>query len=137
MLKQLLAEITDIDIRVTEIKKEKADCQEKINDIVTASVNQARLLQGKDTGTINILVDGVEVRHTLPKKIVWDQEKLSEIFEKIRAVAEDPTDYMSVKYSVSEKNYKKFIPEIKDHFLPARTVETGKPNIELKIKERS
>ncbi len=135
MLKQLLAEMTDIDTRMAEIKDEKADCQEKINDIVIASVNQARLLQGKDTGAINVLVDDVEVRHTLPKKIVWDQEKLSEIFEKIRAVAEDPTDYMSVKFSVSEKNYKKFIPEIKDHFSPARTVEIGTPKIELKIKE--
>ena len=70
MLKQLLAEMADIDTRMAEIKDEKADCQGKINDIVIASVNQARLLQGKDTGAINVLVDGVEVRHTLPKKIV-------------------------------------------------------------------
>ena len=137
MLKQLLAEMTDIDIRVAEIKDEKADCQGKINDIVIASVNQARLLQGKDTGAINVLVDGVEVRHTLPKKIMWDQEKLFDIFKKINATDDDPSNYMSVRFSVPEKKYKLFIPEIKEHFLPARTVETGTPKIELKIKERS
>jgi hypothetical protein len=137
MLKKLLTEMTDIDIRAAEIKKEKAECQGKINDIVIDRIKQARLSQGKDTGAINILVDGVEVRHTLPKKIVWDQEKLSEIFEKIRAVAEDPTDYMTVKFSVTEKNYKQFVPEIKEHFIPARTVETGSPKIELKIREES
>jgi hypothetical protein len=134
-LKTLMSEMAEIDERAKVIKSEKADCQGKIDETIKEKIKQARALQGVDTGVVNILVDGVEVKHSIPKSVVWDQEKLTEVYDKIKEHGDNPLDYITRKLSVAEKSYSAFIPSIKEVFAPARTVGAGKPTVKLKIKE--
>jgi hypothetical protein len=86
---------------------------------------------GKDTGTIR-LVDGVvTVIADLPKRIEWDQARLSALVERIRAGGEDPAEYVSTEFKVSERAFTAWPESIRQLFAPARTVRTGKPTFRL------
>lgn len=118
-------------------KLELSRVEEGIDLIIEKPINQARLQQGKDTGTINLEIENVEVKHDLPKKVVWDQEKMKQIVIKIKNAGDDPDKYTTVKYSVSEKQFKSFPPAIQTFFMQAREVKTGKAKITFKIEEEN
>ena len=93
---------------------------------------QARAEQDKDTGTVRFEDNGVTVVADLPKRVKWDQQRLKELVELIASTwGEDPSDYVNVKFDVSERAYEAWPPRLKELFTPARTVETGKPAYEL------
>lgn len=130
-------------IQTQEIIKEQIEFQkielnqteEAIFDIIEKPINQARLQQGKDTGVINLEIEGVEVKHDLPKKVVWEQDEIKQIIIKIKNAGDDPNKYTTVKYSVSEKQFKNFPPAIQTVFMQAREVKTGKAKTTFKIEE--
>lgn len=132
MLKQLIDEMAEIDARANAIKQEKVECQTRIDAAIDETVRQARDIQGKDTGTVNVLIDGIEVKHTISKKVLWDQEILFDVFQKIYSSGDKPGDYMKMSFSVPEKLYDGFQPAIKAHFSPARTVQAGTIKTEFK-----
>lgn len=82
---------------------------------------------GKDTGTVRIEDGDVRVIADLPKRVKWEQAKLAEISERIRADGDDPNEYVTIEFSVSERAYGAWPHSIRAAFEPARTVETGKP----------
>ncbi len=93
---------------------------------------QARAEQDKDTGTVRFEDNGFTVVADLPKRVKWDQQRLKELVELIASSwGEDPSDYVNVKFDVSERAYEAWPPRLKELFTPARTVETGKPAYEL------
>lgn len=134
MLKQLMSEMDEIKEREAAVKQEKADCQARINAIIDEKIAAARLAQGKDLGTVSIFVDGIDVKHTIQKKVTWNQEILFGIYEKIRTSKDNPADYMGVKFTVPEKLYKGFEPGVREIFAAARTVGTGAAKTELKVR---
>ena len=117
-----------IEIEIQKIKL----IDEEIENKITEPIKQVRLLQGKDTGTISVMVENIEIKHDLPKKVVWDQGKLKQIVVKIKNAGDDPDKYTTVKYSVSEKQFKGFPSEIQAVFIQAREVKTGKAKITFK-----
>jgi len=93
-----------------------------------------RYAQGlNETGTHRRADGGYEIRIEVPKKVSWDQDKLSGVIETIRSWGENPADYVETKLSVSETSYKAWPPAIRDLFTPARTVKPGKAKFEIAL----
>jgi len=89
--------------------------------------------QGKDTGTVRFEDDGVTVVADLPKKIDWDQKRLAELADRIRAGGENPGEYVEISFKVAERAYAAWPERIRTAFEPARTVRTGRQTFKLTI----
>lgn len=126
-LKELAIQRMQLVARINELKKELEPVEHGINEIIAPIANAARQTEGKDTGTVNVEIEGMQVKADLPKKVDWDQEALSAIGDKIAAAGDDPVKYIRVTYGVSETAFKQWPDAVKAVFLPARTVKTGKP----------
>jgi hypothetical protein len=93
--------------------------------------------QTKDSGTVRFDDGDITVVADLPKKVDWDQAQLAAIVQRIRAGGEDPADYVETAFKVPERKYAAWPKPIRDAFAPARTVKTGKPSFELKLRNTS
>lgn len=94
-----------------------------------------RAAQGKDTGTVRFDDGPVTVIADLPKRVEWDQDRLAELVERIRASGEKAADYVSIEIKVSERAFTAWPETIRQAFAPARTVRTGKPTFRLMLEE--
>lgn len=116
-----------------------ADIDAEIELAIGDAVKVVRAQSGKDTGTVDVLVQGVMVKHNVPKKVVWNQEKLAMIKKLISSHGDDPDLYMdtTVKttYKVGEKAYTKMPPEIRSVFDQAREVRVGDPVMTFEIRQ--
>jgi len=116
-----------------------ADIDAEIGLAIGDAVKVVRTQSGKDTGTVDVLVQGVMVKHNVPKKVVWDQEKLAGIKKLIKEHGDEPDYYMdtTVKttYKVAEKVYEKMDPEVRAIFSQAREVRVGDPVITFEIRQ--
>ncbi|MBW7860877.1 MAG: hypothetical protein H3C33_07225 [Rhodocyclaceae bacterium] len=92
---------------------------------------QARHEAGKDTGTVRFADGAVTVVSDLPKRVEWDQDRLAELVERIRAEGDDPRAYVDVSLKVPERKFTAWPPAIRSAFENARTVRTGKPTFRL------
>ena len=115
-----------------------AEIEESINAIIAEPVQHVRLATGKDTGTVECLVQGVMVKSQTTKAVVWDQEKLAALRERISQHNDDPDAYMKTKttYSIDEKRYKDFPQAIKEVFAEARTVKASAPKLTFNVDWR-
>jgi hypothetical protein len=104
----------------------------KINAHCIAKADELRRLQGKDTGAASFVDGGLKVTVTLPKTVKWDNDRLAELAAKMKDCGDDPAQYLKLTYGVDERRYKEWPDTIQAAFLPARTVTTGKPKIEIK-----
>ena len=96
---------------------------------------EARRAEGKDTGTVRLQDGQVSVVAELPKRVDWDQAMLAGLVERIRADGADPTEYVDIALSVSERKYTAWPKDIRQEFEPARTVRTAKPRFRLLLGE--
>jgi hypothetical protein len=80
---------------------------------------------------VRVVRDGYTIAVDIPKKVNWNQDSLYVTMKDILAAGDRPEDYMEMKLSVKEANWKKFSPEIQAAFEPARTVAPGKPTIKV------
>lgn len=83
---------------------------------------------GKDTGVVRF-GDGVfTVVAELPKRVKWDQGLLAVAVKTIvEQWRDDPAQYVSTEYKISESAYSAWPDVLRKLFEPARTVEHGKP----------
>ncbi len=91
----------------------------------------ARREAGKDSGKVTITEGDYAVACDLPKKVAWDQVKLSAVVSQLASMGEDPKEYIKTDLSVSETAYNAWPRSLKAIFEPARTVSTGKPTYTL------
>ena len=95
-----------------------------------------RLEQGKDTGKVHFMDDGIRVTSELSKRPEWDQQKLADIAKRIAEAGDDPAEFIDVAYKVSERKYTAWPESLRAAFEPARTLKTGKPTFHLEtVKE--
>ena len=94
-----------------------------------------RLAAGKDTGVVHFDDGRVRITADLPKKIEWDQKKLTDIVRRITASGEDPKQYVEIKYRVSETKFNAWPEVFRSTFSPARTLKTGKPDFRLALTD--
>ena len=69
----------------------------------------------------------------LPKKVDWDQKQLAAIHERIAASGDNPAEFIETSFHVSETKFNAWNQSLKDAFIPARTVKTGKPDFRLAL----
>jgi hypothetical protein len=125
----LLQEDIEENLRRAKTAKDRLDgaLARKYGDRATAHRHQA----GRDTGTIRLADGDVTVVADLPKRITWNQAQLGELVERIRASGEDPAEYASTEFKVSERTFTAWPESIRQLFAPARTVRTGKASFRL------
>ncbi|MCA3561853.1 MAG: hypothetical protein IOC82_12575 [Aestuariivirga sp.] len=138
-----IAEITTLAAEVLAVLQDDADAALKsakaLKDWLDGAIalkfgeraREARAALGKDTGTVRFSEGSVTVVADLPKKTEWDQAKLAALVETIRASGEDPSQYVEISLSVSERAYGAWPDAIRRNFEPARTLRTGKPAFRL------
>ncbi len=115
-----------------------SEIEDQINLIINEPVQSVRLATGKDTGTVECLVQGVMVKSQTTKVVVWDQGKLEDTIHMIRQHDDDPDRYIKTKvsYSIDEKKYKDFPPQVKAIFAEARTVKASAPKLTFDLNWR-
>jgi len=119
---------------IKESKNALDEINIQLNDIIKPEVSLLREMQGKETGIVNLNINGsLKIKHNVPKKVKWDQGILSNIAEQIRQAGSNIADYMGIKYDVPEKLWSMFDADTQEAFKPARTVEHGKPTIEIDV----
>ena len=92
-----------------------------------------RLAAGKDTGVVHFDDGSVRITADVPKRISWDQKKLTEIVRRVAASGDDPTQYVEITYRVSETKFNAWPESLKSAFVSARTLKTGKPDFRLAL----
>lgn len=125
---ELLATLQEeVDDAFARAKRIKDRLDHALDLKFSARAAAARFAERKDTGTVRITDEGLVVIADLPKRVKWDQAELSGIVERIRAAGDDPAEYVTIEFKVSERAYGAWPQAIRSVFAPARTVETGKP----------
>jgi len=96
-----------------------------------ARATEERKVQAKDTGTVRFNDGDFTVVADLPKRVDWDQERLAETVENIRAGNDDPAQYVDIAIRVPERKYTAWPDAIRAVFEPARTVRSGTLSVTL------
>ena len=131
----VLSDMSDIDYRIEELKRQRLALETDLNGFISADVTEQ--LSGKDynCGTANVETPEFKVKCVVTKKVKWDEKQLAGIYEVIKASGENPSDYIKLSYDVSETAYKNWPEKISSVFQPARTVETSKPKFSFERKK--
>lgn len=108
------------------VKKRQEAIDEAIALRVSSAVKAARDELQKNEGTVNAVVDGCEVKSTVPKRVDWDSKKLMLACEKIAQMGEEPSKWIDFKLSVSERKYDVLPSAIHKLVADARTLKHGK-----------
>ena len=98
---------------------------------------EARWACGKDTGTVRLVDGNFTVVADLPKRVDWDQDKLTALVARIRAADDDPAQYVDIAIKVPERKYGAWPDAIRKDFEPARTVRPGMLKVEIEPSEAS
>lgn len=110
-----------------------------IEEQIAATINPIAAMNRqtlkKDTGAIDFILEGIHIRHEVPKRVKWNQPMLAGIAARIAQDGGNPAEYIRTEYKVMEKSYSAWPQFIKDVFEPARTVEHGAPTVTFEIPE--
>ena len=98
---------------------------------------EARRACGKDTGTVRLTDGDYTIVADLPKRVDWDQDKLTALVARIRAADDDPAQYVDIAIKVPERKYGAWPDAIRKDFEPARTVRPGMLKVEIEPSEAS
>lgn len=137
-LEELVNRKANLLAKLETVKTELDNIENDITDIVTPTMLQLREIQGKETGVINAVIDGFIVKQDVPKRVIWDEAKLSIKYAAIVDSGDDADKYIKrvEKYSVSEKDFLTLPPEIQEFFKEARTIDKGNPKITIERKDQ-
>jgi uncharacterized protein YdaL len=86
----------------------------------------ADLRQNQNKATIHFNDGNFKISSTISKKVDWDQLKLKEIVSQIKESGDNPFEYVSISYQVSESKFNAWPEYIKKLFHPARILNTSK-----------
>lgn len=115
--------------------KAKKVIQEAIETRFAPAIAGAYQAAGKDTGTVRVPEGAFEIVADKTKKVEWDQSALAIARLKIVEAGDDPSEYVDVSYSVSERKYTAWPEHIRKVFEKARTLKPGPLTIKLQAKE--
>jgi len=125
----------EIDETLKRVKAAKARLDGALTIRYATRAEEFRYESGKDTGTVRFDDGDFTIVADLPKRVVWDQSKLAEMVERIRAAGDDPAEYVDIGFKVPERKYSAWPEGIRKGFEPARTVRPGSLKIELVSQE--
>lgn len=125
----------DVDERLRRNKVAKARLDGALEVRFAGRAAEVRQAQAKDTGTVRFDEGDFTIVADLPKRVDWDQDRLAEMVERIRAAGDDPAEYVEIAYKVPERKYAAWPEAIRNGFVPARMVRTGALKVEIVPQE--
>ncbi|RQS20682.1 hypothetical protein [Burkholderia sp. Bp8998] len=88
---------------------------------------------GRDYGTTHVSDGPLRITFELPRRVSWDQQRLSEMASRLTAAGERIEDYLDVEFSIAESRFNNWPPALREQFSPARTTKPGKPAFRLAL----
>ena len=129
---ELLAALQgELDHATKQLKSASAKFSAALDVRYATRAAEARRACGKDTGTVRLVDGDYTIVADLPKRVDWDQEKLTQIARNIADSGEDPAEFIDTKLSVSERKFGALPEAWRKGFEPARTVGSGKASFKL------
>jgi hypothetical protein len=130
---QVLVRQADDDLRCAKMVKDwlHGILSQKYEDQASALRQQT----GKDTGIVRLDDNGITVLYELPKKVEWDQEKLSRIVEKLTSEGWQRQQLAKLEFKVSERTFNELPSGVRAQFEEARTISYGKPSYKFAVDE--
>ena len=119
--------------QLTKAKTLSAHIDSALDLKYTERARQLRMTAGKDTGIVHFDDGAVRITADLTKKVDWDQKQLAAIFRRIADSGDNPAEFIETSYHVTETKFNAWNQSLKDAFIPARTVKTGKPDFRLAL----
>ncbi|WP_019560805.1 hypothetical protein [Caldimonas manganoxidans] len=122
-----------LDEALAWLKQARAKFDAALDAAYGEQARAERLAAGKDFGVVHLNDGPLRVTVDLPKRVAWDQARLSEMARRIAAAGERVEDYLDVEYSVSESRFNAWPAALRAQFEAARTVKPGKPAFRLAL----
>ena len=124
--------LDDLDAQKASMRNIEEKLDAALDRRYAQRAKQCRAEANKDTGTVRFVDNDFTVIADLPKRVKWDQAKLAHAVDIIRTSwRDDPADYVKTKLDVSEAAFNNWPRPVRELFIPARTVETGKPTYRI------
>jgi len=130
----LIEDYLSVKSQIDELSKKKKAIEVLIFDTHKQSINTQLADKDYGCGTVNVDVGNHKIKFVVSKKVEYDQKQLANIYDRIVASNENPSDYMVIKYDVSESKYKAWPAKIQEVFNAARTVKASAPTFSVEIK---
>ncbi len=135
--------VEELALLIEELDEEKSRLKELDDnlslalDLKYAGIAQgARQREGKDTGTARFADGAFTVVANLPKRVKWDQTRLSlAVHTIVHDWREDASEYVQTEYKISEAAYNAWPKAVRNLFTSARSVETGKSSYRFERKD--
>ena len=134
-LLEILQRETDAALKRAKAAKARLDGALSLRYATRAA--EERQAQAKDTGTVRFDDGDFTIVADLPKRVEWDQDKLSAMVERMRDADDNPAQYVDIAIKVPERKYAAWPDNIREQFEPARTVRTGTLKVEIELSEAS
>lgn len=128
---QLIEQIHHYEQSIKEINQELKAAKQALNNNFEQQVIEKLKDKQYGCGTATFGHDKYKIKFTVSKKVKWDQDSLKKVREQIREAGAPVDAYIKEKLEVSETLYKNFPDDIKNAFLPARTVVADKPKLSI------
>jgi len=121
-----LENVADLQRFISDAKSELATLSNMVQtglELRYGEQAKAQLLaQGKDTGTTHIVDDHFDITVEVAKEVKYEPKGLADLVAKIKATGGDPSEYVEIKYSVSEAKFKAWPQTLRAPFEALRTV---------------
>ena len=95
-------------------------------------IRQANSFGDEESVRFRIDDGDLQIDVSQPKEIVWDQEHLTQIADRMVAAGDRVQDFMEVHLSVSEEDYAKWHPLLRAAFQPARQELVTEPQFKIR-----
>lgn len=95
-------------------------------------IRQADCLGEEESARFRINDGDLQIDVIQDKEIVWDQEHLSQIADRMVAAGDRVQDFMQVHFSVSEKDFARWHPLLRAAFQPARKELVTEPKFTIR-----
>ena len=129
-VEQLLALIVQVDERAARTKQMQDLLSAALDRRYGARAKQCRAEADKDTGIVRFADNGFMVVADLPKRVKWDQAKLAQAVEVIRTkLGRRSSRLREDQAGRIRGRIRELAAVVRELFMPARTVETGRPSI--------
>lgn len=129
---ELACLLDDLDTQKASLRHIEERLDAALDRRYGARAKQCRAEAKKDTGVVRFVDNEFTVIADLPKRVKWDQAKLAHAIDIIRTSwGDDPADYVKTKLDVSEAAFTNWPRPVRELFIPARTVETGRPTYRI------
>lgn len=133
-LNGILADIQVLDAQLSELKDKKDNLQKQVNTLIGEDIRRQLAANDYGCGTATIETEEYKIKAVVAKKVDWDQPKLAELYERIKASGDNPGVYMKAEFKVSETAFKTWPTAIQDALLDAREVSQSKPTLKIERK---